>query len=76
MKKVILAIALIFTASITMVSCRETETKTEKTEIIREVEVKTEIEESKGALQRAAERADREVNKEIDKQIDKIGDDN
>jgi len=57
-----------------MVSCRETETKTEKTEIIREVEVKSE--ESKGALERAAERADKEVNKEIDKQIDKIGDDN
>ncbi len=61
----------------TLVSCRETETKTEKTEIIREVEVKeVQSDESKGALQRAAERADNEVNKEIDKQIDKIGDDN
>ncbi|PKP24754.1 MAG: hypothetical protein CVU03_11100 [Bacteroidetes bacterium HGW-Bacteroidetes-2] len=70
MKKIILAIALIFTASIALVSCRETKT----TEIIKEVEVKTE--DSKGALERAAEKVDSEVNKEIDKQIDKIGDDN
>ncbi|MEZ4778842.1 MAG: hypothetical protein R2786_05605 [Flavobacteriaceae bacterium] len=69
MKKIILAIAIIFTANF-MNSCREKETKViveEKT-----VEVK---EEDKGILERVGEEVDKEVNEEIDKTIDKIGND-
>ncbi len=74
MKKLILMIAVVFSASIVFVSCRETKTETKEVEVIKEVRV--ESEESKGAIERAGEKVDSEVNKEIDKAIDKIGDDN
>lgn len=75
MKKVFLMVALVLTAAISLVSCRET---TEKETVIKEVRVeKSEpAEEKKGILERTAEKVDTEVNKEIDEEIDKIGDDN
>lgn len=61
MKKLILTIAVLFSASAFVVSCRETPK-----------EVKVETEESKGAIERAGEKVDSKVNEEIDKAIEKI----
>ncbi|AZQ42963.1 hypothetical protein [Nonlabens ponticola] len=76
MKKVTLAIAVLFIAATAFTSCRETEKETET--IVREVEVETQdaAEESEGILERAGSAVDAEVNKEIDEEIDEIGDDN
>ena len=70
MKKVMLAIAIVF-ATTFITSCREKETKV----IVQEKPVETTTEEDKGILERVGEEVDKEVNEEIDKTIDKIGND-
>lgn len=62
MKKSIMVVAVLFSASLVFTSCRETKT----------TEVRIETQDSKGAIERAGEKVDSKVNKEIDKTIDKI----
>lgn len=70
MRKSFFTIALLLLAFNFNISCRETQEK----QVITEKE--TEVEESKGVLQKAGEKVDEEVNEEVDNAIEDIGDDN
>lgn len=62
--------------SIFFTSCRETVTEREVVIREKEVEVREEVEDKEGIIERTGKKIDGEVNEKIDKEIDKIGGNN